>query len=142
MPTFAMSSRLPRCIPRAGALHMHRRLHEILQHGQMRPQVEALEHHAEFGSDAVDLTPVGGLGPSVARRRILMVSPADRHDAFVRSLQQIDAAAETCSCRSRDEPRIEITSPSLAVSDTPRSTSSWPKLLCIVSTVRAGVAAA
>ena len=40
-----------------------------------------------------------------------------------------------------DEPRIEITSPSFAFSDTPRSTSSWPKLLCMVSTVIAGVAA-
>ena len=40
-----------------------------------------------------------------------------------------------------DEPRIEITSPSLAVSDTPLKTSSWPKLLCILSTVSAGVAA-
>ncbi len=40
-----------------------------------------------------------------------------------------------------DEPRIEITSPSLAVSDTPLKTSSWPKLLCMFSTVSAGVAA-
>src|ERR1700733_2983822 len=40
-----------------------------------------------------------------------------------------------------DEPRIEITSPSLAVSEIPFSTSSWPKLLCIFSTVSAGVSA-
>ena len=40
-----------------------------------------------------------------------------------------------------DEPRIEITSPSRAVSEMPFSTSSWPKLLCIFSTVSAGVAA-
>ena len=40
-----------------------------------------------------------------------------------------------------DEPRIEITSPSFAVNDMPRSTSSRPKLLCIFSTVSAGVAA-
>src|ERR1700733_4503461 len=40
-----------------------------------------------------------------------------------------------------DEPRIEITSPSLAVSEIPFSTSSWPKLLCIFSTVITGVSA-
>src|SRR6202020_2579307 len=40
-----------------------------------------------------------------------------------------------------EEPRIEITSPSFAVRDTPRSTSSWPKLLCILSTMSAGVSA-
>ena len=48
-------------------LHMHRRLDQVLQHRQMRPQVEALEHHAEFGADAVDLAPVGRLGAAVAR---------------------------------------------------------------------------
>src|SRR5208282_1098294 len=46
-------------------LHVHRRLYEVLQHRQMRPQVEALEHHAELGSDAVDLAPVDGLGVAV-----------------------------------------------------------------------------
>ena len=40
-----------------------------------------------------------------------------------------------------DEPRIEITSPSLAVSEMPFSTSSWPKRLCMSSTVSAGVSA-
>src|SRR5271157_642848 len=40
-----------------------------------------------------------------------------------------------------EEPRIEITSPSFAVSDMPFSTSSGPKRLRIPATVRAGVSA-
>src|SRR5271166_2210165 len=41
-----------------------------------------------------------------------------------------------------EEPRIETTSPSLAVSDMPLRTSSAPKRLRIPTTVRAGVSAA
>src|SRR5208337_3147487 len=40
-----------------------------------------------------------------------------------------------------DDPRIEITSPSLAVSEMPFSTSSEPKRLRMSLTVRAGVSA-
>ena len=40
-----------------------------------------------------------------------------------------------------DAPSIEITSPVCATSDTPRSTSTSPKLLCKPSTTSAGLAA-
>ena len=41
-------------------LHMDRRLDEILEDRHVRPEVEALKHHAEFGADAVDLAAIGG----------------------------------------------------------------------------------
>src|SRR5688572_10226803 len=31
--------------------HMHRRLDHVLEDGHVRPQIEALEHHAEGGAD-------------------------------------------------------------------------------------------
>ena len=67
MPTLASSaSRLVDAFGARPLLHVDRRLDEVLEDRHVRPQIEALEHHAEFGADAVDLPAVGGLG---ARRR-------------------------------------------------------------------------
>ena len=36
----------------SAALHLDRRLHDVLQHGQVRPQREMLEHHADARAHA------------------------------------------------------------------------------------------
>ena len=41
------------------AQHMHRHLDDVLDQRHVAPQVEALEHHAELGADALDLAAVG-----------------------------------------------------------------------------------
>ena len=40
--------------------HPDRRQRAVLQHGQMRKQVEMLEHHADVAPDLVDLLEVVG----------------------------------------------------------------------------------
>src|SRR6516225_8955675 len=81
----------------------------------------------------------GSARPS-RRRRILIVSPATvttpESGVSSRLMQRRNVLLP-----EPDEPRIEITSPSLAVSEIPFRTSSRPKLLCIFSTVSAGVSA-
>ena len=60
----------------------------------MRPKIEALEHHAKLGTNAVDLPAVGGFRPAVAAAAHPDRFPRDRHDARVRRLQEIDATQE------------------------------------------------
>ena len=73
-------------------LHMNRRLDEVFEDGHVRPQVEALKHHAEFGADAVDLASVGGLGASAAGLAHQDGLAGHGDDAFVGRFQQVDAA--------------------------------------------------
>ena len=47
------------------AEHMHRRLDDVLQHRHVLPEIEALEHHAEPGADALELAAVGGVEVAV-----------------------------------------------------------------------------
>ena len=41
-------------------LHPHRSKAQVVEHGEVGKQVEALEHHADFGADLVDLAQVVG----------------------------------------------------------------------------------
>jgi hypothetical protein len=41
--------------------HMHRRFDDVLQHRHVRPQVEMLKHHGQFGAQARELLWVGGV---------------------------------------------------------------------------------
>ena len=61
--------------------HPDRRQHAVLQHGQMREQVERLEHHADFAPDRVERVQIVGQFGAV------------HHDAaFLVALQPVDAA--------------------------------------------------
>jgi hypothetical protein len=80
--------------------HVHRRLDHVLEHGHVRPQIEALEHHAEPGADPVHLLVVRGLG-AMARPGHADQLAADVHLAGVRGLEQVDAAQERALARAR-----------------------------------------
>ena len=101
MPTLA-SSASARAI--ASALryfqHVHRRLDDVLEHGHVRPEIEALEHHAEPGADAIDLPVVRGLR-AVARVGHADQLAADMDLAGIRGLEQVDAAQERALARAR-----------------------------------------
>ena len=74
--------------------HVDGRLDDVLQHRQMRPQVELLEHHAEAGADAVDLAPVGRHRPAAPVASHADQLAADMDLPGVRDLQQVDAAQQ------------------------------------------------
>ena len=82
-------------------LHMHRRFDQVFQHRQMRPEIEALEHHAELGADAVDLFPVGRTRGPVAFLAHLDRLARDGDDAEIRRLQKIDATQKRALARTR-----------------------------------------
>jgi hypothetical protein len=88
--------------------HPDRREREILQHGQMREQVEMLEHHADLAADLVDALQVVGELDTVDHDAALLVllqavdaadhgglagarGPAD-HDALALGHAQVDVA--------------------------------------------------
>ena len=96
----------------------------------MRPQIEALKHHAEFGADPVDLPAVGGLGAPVAALAHLDRLARDGDHALSGVSRRLMQRRKVL-LPEPEEPRIEMTSPSLAVSEMPFSTSNWPKLLRI-----------
>lgn len=61
----------------------HRRQHAVLQHGQMRKQIELLEHHADLTADRIY-----GLG------LIAEKNPANADFPFLVGLKMVDAANE------------------------------------------------
>ena len=82
-------------------LHVQRRLHHVLQHGQMRPQREMLEHHADARPHARQL--------GVAHRHVAARPDADPRAgqldaARVGPLQPVDAAQQGRLCRSPTAP--------------------------------------
>ena len=58
------------------------------------PQVEALEHHAELGADALDLAAVGRHGVAVAVGLQLDLLAVDADQAAGRVFQAVDAAKQ------------------------------------------------
>jgi hypothetical protein len=70
--------------------HPDRRQRAVLQHGQMRKQVEALEHHADFAADFVD-------APQVRTE----LDAVDDDLAFLEFLQRVDAADQRRFARAR-----------------------------------------
>ena len=80
----------------------------------MRPEIEALEHHAELGADAVDLPAVGrlhagrrGAGAWRSVSPATTTSPASGVSSRLMQRRNVDLPEPL-------EPRIEMTSPSLA----------------------------
>ena len=93
MPTLASSASARATASALRQLqHMDRRLDDVLQHGHVRPQVEALEHHAELGADAVDLLVVFRRGVAIARGLHLDELAGDEDAAGIGRLQEVDAA--------------------------------------------------
>jgi hypothetical protein len=60
----------------------------------VRPQIEALEHHAEGGADAIDLLPVLRHRVGVLGRPHADQLAADIDLAGIRRLQEVDAAEQ------------------------------------------------
>ncbi len=110
-------------------LHVDRPLDHVFEDRHVGPEVEALKNHAEFGADAVDLAAARRHQLAVAARLHLDRLAGDDDLARIRRLEQVDAAQERALAEPL-EPRIEITSPSLAVSEMPFRTSSAPNDLC------------
>jgi hypothetical protein len=70
--------------------HPDRRQRQVLQHGQMRKQVEVLEHHADFAADRFDVLEVVG-----------ELDPVDHQRALLMLLQPVDAADHRRLARPR-----------------------------------------
>ena len=70
--------------------HPDRRQRAVFQHRQMREQVEALEHHADFAPDLVDAPQIGPEFDAV-----------DDDLAFLELLQRVDAADQRRFARAR-----------------------------------------
>jgi cysteine synthase A len=70
--------------------HPDRGQRTVLQHGQMRKQIEALEHHADFAPHLVDVPQTGPEFDAV-----------DDDPAFLKFLQRIDAADQRRFARTR-----------------------------------------
>src|SRR5699024_8358601 len=73
---------------------LHRPLHDVLQHGHMRPEVEALKDEAKLGAEAVDLAGIGTDGLAVPARPYADFLAADGDTALIRRLQQVEAAEQ------------------------------------------------
>src|SRR5689334_15539562 len=58
---FQQRLRLSHAFGARALLYVNRCLDYVLQHGQVRPETEALEHHRNAGPDAVNLAAVGRL---------------------------------------------------------------------------------
>src|SRR3954463_15195379 len=109
-------------------LNVNRRFDHVLQHRHVRPQAEALEHHRDPGPDAVDLATISGFHAPARIPTQRNPLAADQHLPGVGRLQHVDAAKQSRLARTRS-PKIAITFPTFASSETPRNTSSVPKLL-------------
>ena len=75
---------------RAQAARAHRRQRAVLQHGQVREQVELLEHHADLAAHRVDVAATGG-----------EVDAVDDDAALLRRLEPVDAADQRRLARAR-----------------------------------------
>jgi hypothetical protein len=80
--------------------HVHRRLDHVLEHGHVRPQIEALEHHAKPRADPVDLMTVRR-PRAVPRAGHADQLAADLDHAGIRRLEQVDAAQERALAGAR-----------------------------------------
>ena len=99
------------------------------QHRHVRPEIEALEHHAEPAADALDLAVVDRRQIAFPARLQPDLLARDEDAALRGQLEQVDAAQQRALAGAGGADDGQ-TSPSRAVSDTPRSTSSGPKRLC------------
>ena len=70
--------------------HPDRRQRAVLQHGQVRKQIEALEHHADFAPDVVD-------APQIRPE----FDAVDDDLAFLEFLERIDTADQRRFARTR-----------------------------------------
>ena len=52
--------------------HQHRRQGEVVEHGQVRKQVELLKHHPYFAADGIDLAHIVGEGDAIHHNRALL----------------------------------------------------------------------
>ncbi len=77
-----------------GLLERHRRERAVVEHIEVREQVEALEHHADLLAQAVHV--------HMLCRQVLAAEP---HMALIRRLEQVDAAQERrlAGARSADD---------------------------------------
>jgi hypothetical protein len=71
-------------------LHPHRRERQVLEHGEVREQVEALEHHADLAAHGVDLA-----------RIIVELDAVDHDAAAVVRFQPVDEADQRRLARAR-----------------------------------------
>jgi hypothetical protein len=69
---------------------MHRRLHHILQNGQMRPQREVLEHHADAPAHRRQVA-VAHHDAAIGDADLL---PIEKNAPVVGPLEPVDAAQE------------------------------------------------
>ena len=69
--------------------HLHRREHDVLEHRHVREEVEALEHHADFLADVVDI------------RLAIQQDAVDGHRAFRRHFEEVDAPQQRTLARAR-----------------------------------------
>ena len=80
--------------------HVHGRFNHVFQHGQVRPEVEVLEHHGQFGPGALQLLFVGGLEHAVLGGDELQLFAGHDDAALLRSLQQVHAAQKSGFART------------------------------------------
>ena len=81
-------------------LHVHRRLHHVLERRHVPEEVEALEHHPDLRALAADLLVVQLVEP-VARLPVADEAPVHPEPAGVDLLQVVDAAEERRLPRAR-----------------------------------------
>ena len=74
--------------------HAHRAFNHVLQHRHVRPQVEALKHHAQATAHALDLTVVARRLTAVDMLFHLDHFTVDADDALIGGFQQVDTAQE------------------------------------------------
>lgn len=91
----------------------------------MRPQVEVLEDETDLAAQAVDLAVVGGDQVAVLGGLELEGFTGNQDFALVRVFEQVDAAQQG-GLAGAGRPRMEITSPSRAVSEMPLRISCSP----------------
>jgi hypothetical protein len=81
-------------------LHMHRRFDQIVEDGQVRPQIERLEHHRRLTTQPLNLLCVSGTRRSSWLLIELIRLSMNSHAARIRHFQHIDAAQQCGLARS------------------------------------------
>ena len=81
-------------------LQRHRRLDDVLDRGEVREQVEVLEHQSDLGATSQDLRLAGSLQP-VAPALVADVLPVDRDRPAIDGLEVVDRAKQRRLARPR-----------------------------------------
>ena len=80
--------------------HPDRPFGNVLHHRHMGPEIEALEHHAEFGAEPDDPSPVDAGGPAGAVGADQEFFPIENDPAAVRNFQKVEATEQGALARS------------------------------------------